>query len=158
MTNQTFQLKSGGLGGLEERIENKVEFYSENIGVINQRAGSNKAIYNFLSGGDLWTAKLHANHLFNTPAELSEYLANHFKINGITDKNQLGIIIKNGFATGFFSEEVMILFHLNVRKDKELQFIKSLPFLHSLSLTERQQAKATKTANQEFAEIIIPTI
>jgi len=77
-------------------------------------------------------------HLFHNPKELKEYLANHFKINEITDKDRLDTILKNAFETGFFSKEKMTLYHFKVRKDKELQFHKSLPFLNPTSLSERQ--------------------
>jgi hypothetical protein len=147
---------------LEKRMETRTEFFSENIHLTDQRVGFNKAIYNLLSGGDLWTAKLHANHLFRSREELKEYLTNHFKINGITNKNQLDIILKNGFGTGFFSEEEMTLYQLNVRKNKELQFVKSLPFLDCMSISKRQQTKVTDTVNQKLEIIryddIIPII
>jgi hypothetical protein len=45
---------------LEKRIEKSREFFSENIHVMDQRVGFNKAIYNLLSGGGLWATKLHA--------------------------------------------------------------------------------------------------
>jgi hypothetical protein len=113
---------------LEKKIEERREYLSENIGLIDERAGFNKAIYNLLSGGGLWTAKLQANHLFNSPGELKEYLTNHFKVNGIRDENKLKIIVKNAFDTGFFSVEKMPLSYLKVRKDRELEFLNSLPF------------------------------
>lgn len=138
---------------LEKKFEKRVEFFSENIHVMDQRVGFNKAIYNLLSGGDLWIAKLHANHLFGNREELTEYLTHHFKINGITDKNQLSAILKNGFDTGFFSEEKMRLSYLKVRKDKELQFLNSLPFLMSTG-ERQQQAKARHTVNQKSSDII----
>jgi hypothetical protein len=121
---------------------------------MDERVGFNKAIYNLLSGGDLSTAKLRANHLFNNPQELTEYLINHFKINQVTNKDELDTILKNAFDTGFFSIEKMVLHHLNVRKDKELQFLKSLSFLNPMSLSERQEAKTKDIVNQKFTEII----
>jgi hypothetical protein len=48
----------------------------------------------------------------------------------------------------------MTLFYLKVRKDKELKFLNSLPFLNYMSRSERQQAKARDTVNQKFTKII----
>lgn len=92
-------------------------------------------------------------HLFHNPKELKEYLTNHFKMNQITDKDRLDAILKNGFDTGFFSEEKLTLYHLKVTKDKELRFLKSLPFLSSMSLSEGQQDKKRDIVNQEFTNI-----
>ncbi|MFZ0512232.1 MAG: hypothetical protein WAM14_11550 [Candidatus Nitrosopolaris sp.] len=115
-----------------------------------------------LSDGGLSTVNLHTNHLFHNREELKEYLTNHFKINQLTDKDRLDVILKIGFDTGFFSIEEMTLYHLKVRKDKELQFLKSLPFLNSISMSERQQDKTRDIVNQEFTIIntdnIISTI
>jgi hypothetical protein len=91
-------------------------------------------------------------HLFHNREELNEYLANHLRINQITAKDRLDTILKNGFETGFFSTEEMTLYYLKVRKDKELEFFKSLPFLSSTSLSEGQQDKR-EIVNQELTDI-----
>jgi hypothetical protein len=62
-------------------------------------------------------------------------------MNQITDKARLATILKNGFDTGFLSIEKKTLYYFKVRKDKELEFFKSLPFLSSMSPTERKQDK-----------------
>jgi hypothetical protein len=136
---------------LERRIENSRDHFSKNIGLINERAAFNKGIYNLLSGGDLSVAKLRSNHLFNDREELREYLKDHFKINQITNKNQINMILKNGFDTGFFSIEKRTLYHFKVRKEKELQFLDSLPFLGTISGGHRQQATIS---NQEIPRTI----
>jgi hypothetical protein len=145
---------------LKKRIGRSREYFAQNIGVMNERAGFNKAIYNLLSGGDLSVAKLHANHLFNSPEELKEYLINHFKINQIMNPNQLNMILKNSFDTGFFSIQNMPLNYLKVNKDKELQFYSSLTFLGPAVDGPRRQ---TAVNNQEItttitADNIISTI
>jgi hypothetical protein len=148
---------------LEKKIQKERESWSHfGHKMMEERVRFNKAIYNLLSGGsDLSTVYLNTMHLFHNHKELREYLINHFKINQITDKDQLDTIVKNGFDTNFFSIEKMTLYRLNVGKDKELQFFRSLPFLSSISLSERQQDKRD-IFNQEFTNIntdnIISTI
>jgi hypothetical protein len=139
---------------LEKKIQKERESWSQfgRHHLMNERVRFNKATYNLLSGragGDLSTVYLNTMHLFHNSEELKEYLANHFKMNQITSKDRLDAILKNGFDTGFFSEEPMTLCHLKVRRDKELQFLKSLPFLNSISLSERQQDKTRDILNQK---------
>jgi hypothetical protein len=111
---------------------------------MDEKVRFNKAIYNLSSGsasGDISTVYLNTMHLFHHRKELKEYLTNHFKMNQITDKARLATILKNGFDTGFLSIEKKTLYYFKVRKDKELEFFKSLPFLSSMSPTERKQDK-----------------
>jgi hypothetical protein len=142
---------------LEKKIQKEKEswsYFAHNM--MDERIRFNKAIYNLLSGGnDLSTVYLNAIHLFHNREQLKEYLANHFKINQITDKDRLDTILKNGFDTSFFSIEKMTLYHLKVRKDKELQFFKSLPFLSTIP---RSGDKKREIVNQINTDNIVSTI
>jgi hypothetical protein len=140
---------------LEKRIEKEREYLSEPIRLIDQRVGFNKAIYGLLSGGDLSTAKLQANHLFNTPEELKGYVINHLKLHQITNENRLNTIIEKAFDTDFFSIEERKLYYLKVSKDNELDFHNSLslssPTTHYLlrrnSRTEKDGQKICMVVN-----------
>jgi len=148
---------------LEKNVQEERDSWSQfGHHLTDERVRLNKAIYNLSDGGDLSTVYLNAMHLFHNRMEMKEYLANHLKNNQITDEDRLATILKNGFATGFFSVEKKTLFYLKVRKDKELQFFKSLPFLSSISSSERKQDKTRDIVNQEVTEIntdnIISTI
>jgi hypothetical protein len=139
---------------LEKRIEKERDYLSEPIRLIDQRVGLNKAIYSLLSGGDLSTAKLQANHLFNTPEELNEYVINHLKVHQVTNENRLNSIIEKAFDTEFFSIEERKYYYLKVSKDNELDFHKSLSISSPTSQRLLQQDSRRDKNDQKFCMVV----
>jgi hypothetical protein len=115
---------------LERSIEDRRKSHREFSNKAHLKARDiqiRKAVSQLAGGSNLTKNTLQANRLFASRQELNTFILNVFKLVYQGEDEQK--IIKQAYKSGLFEVKKMPLIHLYVKKDRELQFYKSLSIL-----------------------------
>jgi hypothetical protein len=119
-------VKTQKLDDLEKQREDNLKFYkeaSERILLQERRIRINNAIQ--LLDSNLTKDRLQDLHLFETKAELKEFVYKSFQLDE-KDDNKLKELIKKAFATGLLECDRKVLYHLKMNKEKIQEFYNSI--------------------------------